>query len=139
MLLLRFLNSGIRAKLAGHGLATYRDDRLLLGPPYKGRPPAGAAAHKWAVDCGHDAHKKAAYGQKHCPQGLSLKGATASRGSTHRSGACGGVACENDACPQGQPLEGSDAYRRGNRPWIRRLLAARSTSACGGVVAADAG
>ncbi|RRT55441.1 hypothetical protein B296_00014667 [Ensete ventricosum] len=117
--------------LAGHGLATYRDDRLLLGPPCKD--------HKWAVDYGHDAHRKAAYGQKHCPQGLSLKGATASRGNTHRGGACGGVACENDACPQGQPLEGSDAYHRGNRPWIRRLPTARNTSACGGVVAADAG
>ncbi|RWW44788.1 hypothetical protein BHE74_00049433 [Ensete ventricosum] len=35
--------------------------------PCKGRPPAGAAARKQAVDCGRGASRKAACGQKHRP------------------------------------------------------------------------
>ncbi|RRT63183.1 hypothetical protein B296_00035042 [Ensete ventricosum] len=71
----------------------------------KGRSPVGAAFRKLAVGYWRNALKKTTCGQKHLPQGL------------------------NDACPQGWPPEGSGASRRGNRPWTRWALVARSTVA----------
>ncbi|RWW50441.1 hypothetical protein BHE74_00043294 [Ensete ventricosum] len=44
-------------------------------------------------------HRKAAYGQRHRPQGRSLVGVIARRDNACRGGARGGATCGNDACP----------------------------------------
>ncbi|RWW08424.1 hypothetical protein GW17_00028140, partial [Ensete ventricosum] len=57
-------------------------------------------------------HRKAAYGQRHRPQGRSLIGVTARRDNACRGGARGGATCGNDACPQGRLPKGNGSHLR---------------------------
>ncbi|RWW39685.1 hypothetical protein BHE74_00054956 [Ensete ventricosum] len=89
-------------------------------PDHKGSRPrvAGCSAAQRAADCGFGARRTAAYGQRHCPQGLPLARATASSGSACRGDARGG------------------ADRRGGRPlaeWLRPCKGSSDDDGDGGV------
>ncbi|RWW57544.1 hypothetical protein BHE74_00035660 [Ensete ventricosum] len=77
-------------------------------------PPV--ASPQGAADCGFGSRRRAACGQRHCPQGLSPTRATASNGSACMGGARGGVSRRG-----GRPLaewlqagKGSRGLRRGS-------------------------
>ncbi|RRT60981.1 hypothetical protein B296_00004274 [Ensete ventricosum] len=55
-------------------------------------------------------HRKAAYGQRHHPQGQSLVGVTARRDDACRGSARGGATYGNDACPQGRLPKGNGSH-----------------------------
>ncbi|RWW57049.1 hypothetical protein BHE74_00036185 [Ensete ventricosum] len=87
MLPLMFPNNGIRAKgwlpacRVGWPWPGHLQRRsVVTRAPYKGRPPAGATAHKRVTDRRRDARKKVTCGQKHRLQRLPLAGAIASKG-----------------------------------------------------------
>ncbi|RWV85574.1 hypothetical protein GW17_00052626 [Ensete ventricosum] len=85
----------------------------LLPTVYR-RPPA--ASLQGATDCRLSACRKAAYGQRHRPQGLPPARATASNGSACRGDARGGAG-RRGCCPLAEWLpagKGNRRLRRGN-------------------------
>ncbi|RZR79082.1 hypothetical protein BHM03_00004653 [Ensete ventricosum] len=90
--------------------------RLLPRLPARGGQVAtGAGSHPQLARKGRspcNTHRKAAYGQRHRPQGRSLIGVTARRDNACRGGARGGATCGNDACPQGRLPKGNGSHPR---------------------------